>query len=160
MKTRPLDPKFSNRIPDGDERQRDICDHCGFIHYSNPKIVVGSRVTAPDGRLLLCRRAINPQKGLWTLPAGFMENGETAEKGAAREAWEEARATITIGPLLAHYSLAHISQVQLFFEATLDNPDTIDAGPESLEVGLFAFKDIPWNEMAFPTATSVLRLPR
>lgn len=158
--TQDIDQAFTKRIPDGDEQERDVCDHCGFIHYSNPKIVVGARALAPDGRLLLCRRAIPPQKGYWTLPAGFMENRETAEEGAKREAYEEARARLTIGTLLAHYSLAHISQVQLFFEAQLDNPDTIEPGPESLEVGLFKWDDIPWDDLAFPTVKSVLSLPR
>lgn len=152
-----LEPRFTKRQPAGDDLARDVCDHCGFIHYSNPKIVVGARVLTSDDRILLCRRAINPRKGFWTLPAGFMENSETAEDGAAREAWEEARAKLKVGPLLAHYSLAHISQVQLFFKADLLNPDTIEAGPESLEVALFTKNDLPWDDLAFPTVYKILK---
>lgn len=147
---------FDPLVPDGDEQVRDVCRDCGFIHYINPKIVVGSIPVAPDGRLLLCRRAIEPSKGLWTIPAGFMEQGETAEAGAIREAWEEARARIATGRLLAHYSLAHISQVQLFFAANLMNAETIKPGQESLEVGLFKPVDIPWDTLAFETVKDVL----
>ena len=150
-------PSFTNRVPHGDDLARDVCDHCGLINYQNPKLVVGSRALAPDGRILLCKRAINPQRGLWTLPAGFMENGETAEEGAAREAHEEARAMLKIGPLLAHFSIKHISQVQMFFEAELLNPDTIEPGPESLEIGLFEKSEIPWGQLAFPTVIRILQ---
>lgn len=143
------EPSFETRIPEGDNRQRQVCTDCGFIAYENPKVVVGAVVE--DGeRILLCRRAINPRRGFWTLPAGFMELHETAEAGAAREAWEEARARIEISQLLAAYTIPRLSQVQLIYRARLSDP-AIGAGPESLEVGLFAHADIPWGELAFPS---------
>ncbi|MET0183223.1 MAG: NUDIX hydrolase [Caulobacterales bacterium] len=141
--------RFELQKPDGEDRDRLVCQTCGFIQYVNPKIVVGS-VVLYEGRVLMCRRAINPRKGFWTLPAGFMEEGETVEEGAAREALEEACADIKIEGLLAVYSVPHISQVQLMFRARLDRPD-FAAGPESLEVRLFAWDDIPWGELAFPS---------
>ncbi|KCZ84794.1 NUDIX family NudH subfamily hydrolase [Hyphomonas adhaerens MHS-3] len=127
---------------------RRVCAHCEFIDYVNPKIVAGSVVTKGD-QILLCRRAIEPRKGYWTLPAGFMEEGETVEEGARREAREEACADIRIEQLLAVYSVPRIAQVQVMFRAELMSD--ISAGPESEEVGLFAWKDIPWSELAFPT---------
>lgn len=150
---------FSLRVPEGDTHARHVCDDCGYIHYVNPKIVVGSVVTwrDPEGsaddqgvRYLMCRRAIEPRRGFWTLPAGYLENGETTEDGARREAREEACADIRIDALLAVYSLAHISQVQLMYKATLVSPD-IAVGEESLEVALFRKEDIPWDELAFPS---------
>lgn len=136
-------------IPEGDDRERLVCPECGFIAYENPKIVVGS-VASRGERLLLCRRAIPPQKGLWTLPAGFLELGETPEEGAHREAWEEARARLALEGLLAVYTVRHISQVQLFYRARLLDPE-VAAGPESEEVALFEWGGIPWDELAFPT---------
>ncbi len=136
-------------IPEGDNRPRLVCEDCGFIHYENPKVVVGS-VVVHEGRILLCRRAIDPRRGFWTLPAGFLETGETTEDGARREAEEEANARIEITALLAVYNIPRISQVQLMYLATLADP-TFSAGPESLEVGLFAWDEIPWNELAFPS---------
>ena len=153
----PHEPDFKHRRPQGDDIEREICNRCGFIHYINPKVVVGARVLTADDRILLCRRSIEPQSGLWTLPAGFMELGESMEEGAAREAWEEARARITVGPLLRHFSIKHISQVQMFFEATLDNPDSIAPGPESLETALFEKDTVPWRELAFPTVQIILK---
>lgn len=126
-----------------------MCSSCGFINYVNPKIVVGSVVTFED-RILMCRRAIAPRVGFWTLPAGFMEEGETAEEGAAREAMEEACATIEIDGLLAAYSVPRISQVQLMFHARLVDP-VIAPGPESTEVMLVTWDEIPWAELAFPS---------
>lgn len=142
-------------VPEGDDRERLICPDCGFIQYENPKIVVGSVVTWQD-RFLLCRRAIEPRAGYWTLPAGYMELNETAAEGAAREAWEEARARIAIDGLLAVYSIPRLSQVQLFYRARLLS-DAISAGPESRAVGLFAWDDIPWDDLAFPTVHWALR---
>ena len=130
-------------IPEGDDRQRLVCTDCGFINYENPKIVVGS-VAAWEDRILLCRRAIEPSKGLWTLPAGYMELNETTAEGAKREAWEEARARIEIDCLLAVYEIPRISQVQLIYRARLRSPD-VEPGPESLEVGLFRWDEIPWD---------------
>lgn len=140
---------FTRRVPTGDTLVRDICERCGFIHYDNPKIVVGSVVTH-DGKFLMCRRAIEPRKGYWTLPAGFMEHGETTEEGARREAREEANADIRIRDLLAVYSIPRIAQVQLMYRAELALPD-FSAGAESLEVALFAWEEIPWKELAFPS---------
>lgn len=147
--THPQRPvSFSARIPPGEDRERRICDACGFIDYVNPRIVTGV-VAHAGGRILLCRRAIEPRRGFWTLPAGFMELGESAEDGARREAREEACAELEIEALLGLYSVPRIGQVQIFFRARLLNEPA--AGPESLEVGLFAWEDIPWSELAFPS---------
>ena len=143
------DVVFSRRVPSGDNLPRDICDRCGFIHYVNPKIVVGSVVTY-DGKFLLCRRAIEPRRGFWTLPAGFMEQGETTEEGARREAREEANADIVLRDLLAIYNIPRIAQVQIMYRAVLDR-EVFSAGEESLEVALFEWNDIPWDELAFPS---------
>jgi ADP-ribose pyrophosphatase YjhB (NUDIX family) len=149
MPDTPAAPAFVQRIPDGEDRPRDVCDTCGFINYVNPKIVVGSVVTHGD-RILFCRRAIEPRKGFWTLPAGFMEEAETAEEGAAREAMEEACAKIEIEGLLACYSVPRISQVQLMYRARLVDP-AIAPGQESIEVALLTWEEIPWGELAFPS---------
>ncbi len=143
------------RIPDGDDRERLTCPDCGFIAYENPKVVVGSVITW-DGRYLLAKRAIPPRKGFWTLPAGFLELNESLEDGAKREAWEEARAKIAIDAILGIYTIPRISQVQVLYRARLTEP-SIDAGPESEAVDLFAWDDIPWEEMAFPSAVWALR---
>ncbi len=148
-------PDFAMKVPDGDDRERAVCRRCGFIDYKNPKIVVGS-VALWKESILLCRRAIDPRKGYWTLPAGYLEIGESAEDGARREAWEEARARLALDRLLAVYSVPRISQVQLMFRATLENDD-ITAGPESAEVGLFDWENIPWGDIAFPTVGWALR---
>lgn len=144
-----IDPAFSMKIPAGDDRKRPVCDHCGHIQYMNPKIVAGSVVLHED-RVLLCRRAIEPRRGFWTLPAGYLELNETVAEGAMREAREEACAEIEIEALLAVYSIPRISQVQLIHKARLVRPD-IAAGEESLEVGLFGWADIPWTDIAFPS---------
>jgi ADP-ribose pyrophosphatase YjhB (NUDIX family) len=136
-------------IPDGDNRERQVCPDCGFVNYENPKIVVGA-VCHWEDRILLCRRAINPRRGFWTLPAGYMELNESAADAASREAWEEAEARIAIDGLLAVYSIPRISQVQLIYRARLISP-AIAAGPESLDVVLFAWDEIPWDELAFPS---------
>lgn len=140
---------FVLEIPEGDDRERRVCADCGFIDYENPKVVVGS-VASWEDRILLCRRAIHPRKGYWTLPAGYMEMNESAAEGAAREAWEEAFARLEIETVLAVYSIPRISQVQVIFRAQLTTPD-IAAGPESAEVGLFRWNEIPWDEIAFPS---------
>ena len=145
------------RQPDGDTRERMVCLDCGFIDYRNPLVVTGAVVGWSDpadaeaaGRILLCRRSIDPQRGLWTLPAGFLELGESTEDGARREAREEAGAEIAIDCLLALYNIPRISQVQTIYRARLLAPDIV-AGEETLEVGLFAWDAIPWREIAFPT---------
>ncbi len=146
------------RIPAGDERPRAVCTTCGRIHYENPKVVVGA-VCLMAGRVLLCRRAIEPRAGLWTIPAGYLELGESLEEGAVREAREEARVEIRPRGLLALYSLPQIGQVQAMFlaEVVAGEPE---AGAETLEVGLFRFDDIPWEQLAFPTVVRVLRHAR
>lgn len=143
------------RRPEGDNRERAVCSACGTVHYENPKVVVGSVCTLDD-RLLLCRRAIEPRRGFWTIPAGYLELGETAEAGAMREAWEEARARIEIDGLMAVYSVERICQVQLLYRAKLLHED-VAAGPESLEVRLVGWDEIPWDELAFPTVGWILR---
>lgn len=144
--------KFVRQVPEGDTRERLMCPDCGYIAYENPKIVVGA-VVAHDGRVLLCRRAIEPRHGFWTLPAGYMELGETVEHGAMREAREEAEAEIVLDGMLAVYSIARIGQVQIFFRARFADPDRphFAAGDETLEAGMFAWDDIPWDALAFPT---------
>ncbi|MBB4003739.1 MAG: NUDIX hydrolase [Aurantimonas endophytica] len=142
-------PSFSLRTPADDDLPRKICDNCGFVAYENPKIVVGS-VVRHEGRILLCRRAIEPRRGFWTIPAGYLELNETPEEGARREAREEATAMLDIERLLAVYSVPRISQVQLIYRARLAVPD-FSAGPESLAVELFEWNDIPWDDLAFPT---------
>lgn len=137
------------KIPEGDDRLRLVCPDCGYIAYENPKIVVGSVVTL-DGKVLLCRREIGPRRGYWTLPAGYLELNETAQDGAIREALEEALARIEILTLLAVYNIRRISQVQLIYRAKLLSPD-IAPGLESQEVELFAWDDIPWSDIAFPS---------
>lgn len=147
-------PAFRRRAVPGDDFERMVCDRCGWIHYENPKIIVGSVVEVMGDenlpQVMLCRRAIEPRHGFWTIPAGFMEEHETTEQGARREAMEEARADIELRDLLAIYSIPRISQVQLIYRATLAAPD-FAAGPESLEVRLFPWDEIPWDELAFPS---------
>lgn len=148
-----MDPRAAGprvrRVPAGDDRERLVCPDCGFVAYENPKIVVGSVATWGD-RILLCRRSIEPRRGFWTLPAGFLELGESPEEGARREAWEEARARLELEGLLAVYTIRRISQVQMFFRASLSNPE-VAAGPESEEVALFDWGEVPWDDLAFPT---------
>ncbi len=143
------EPSFSLKVPDGDTRARRVCDHCGFVDYVNPRLVVGT-VCTWDDRILLCRRAIPPREGFWTVPAGFLEEGETTEEGAAREALEEAHARVEMDALLGIYNIPHISQVHLFYRARLLAPD-IAAGDETQEARLFAWPEVPWSELAFPS---------
>ncbi len=135
--------------PDGDTRSRLICPECTYIRYDNPLVVVGSVVTW-ENRILLCRRAIEPRSGYWTIPAGYLELNEAAEDGAIRETKEEACADIEIDALLAVYNITRISQVQLIYRATLREPK-FAAGEESLEVDLFEWDSIPWDQIAFPS---------
>lgn len=143
------------RVPPGDTLHRAVCDACGAIHYQNPKLVVGS-LPEWDGKVLLCRRAIEPRHGLWTLPAGFMENGETMPEAAARETLEEACARIELGALYTLISVPHISQVHAIYRARLLNLD-FSPGIETLEVALLAENEIPWDEIAFRTIALTLR---
>ena len=135
------------RIPEGDSFQRAVCEACGHIQYQNPKIVVGCLPVYGE-RILMCKRAIEPRYGLWTLPAGFMENNESAAEGAAREAMEEANAHVEIGELYTVYSIPHISQVYMMFLARLVDPNVFP-GLESLEVKLVSEAEIPWDQLAF-----------
>ena len=144
------------RTPDGDHLPRQICASCGTIHYQNPKMVVGC-IPEWEDKILLCRRAIEPKYGLWTLPAGFMENGETTLEGAARETWEEAGARIEIGSLYTLFNLPHINQVYLMFRARLLDLN-YQSGVESLETRLFSEAEIPWDEIAFHTVRATLEL--
>ncbi len=143
-------------IPDDDNRPRHICDGCDTIHYQNPKIVAGTIPVYGD-KVLLCKRAIEPRLGSWTLPAGFMENEETTADAAARETWEEAHAKVDIKHLYVLIDTTVISQVYMMFLADLPQPEYA-AGPESLEVELFSEDEIPWEELAFPTIEKTLRL--
>jgi len=143
-------PEFVRQVPDGDNRERLICPDCGHIAYENPKVVVGS-VVLHAGRVLMCRRAIPPRQGFWTLPAGFLELGETIEEGARREALEEAAAAIELDGILALFSISRIGQVQVIFRARFALAASFAPGPESLEVGLFAWPEIPWDAIAFPS---------
>jgi ADP-ribose pyrophosphatase YjhB (NUDIX family) len=146
----------TSRIPPGDDRPRHICDACGTIFYSNPKIVAGC-IPQWGEQLLLCRRAIEPRSGLWTLPAGFMENGESTAEAAARETLEEANARVEMGQLFAYLNIPALSQVYVIFLARLMDLD-FSAGAESLEVRLFHEHEIPWQELAFPSIERALRL--
>ncbi len=149
------DYPFEKRVPDGDNRERLVCSRCGWIHYENPQIVVGA-VVSWDGRVLLCRRSIEPRRGFWTIPAGYLEQHETTEAGARREALEEAHAEIEIESLLAVYSIPRISQIQLIYRARLKD-GRFQPGVESLETRLFARHEIPWDDLAFPSVHWALR---
>ncbi len=151
------------RIPPGDNRLRACCDSCGAIHYINPRMVVGTipvwRERGADRageRVLLCRRAIEPRRNYWTLPAGFLEAGETTAAGAMRETDEEAGARILIGPLFTMLDVVHVNQVHLFYRAELIDT-AFEPGEESLEVQLFDEADIPWHELAFRTVSMTLQ---
>ena len=143
-----------HRIPAGDSLPRFVCTSCGTIHYQNPRMVVGC-IPEWEDRILLCRRGIEPRHGLWTVPAGYMENGETTAQGAQRETLEEANARVEIGPLYALYNIPHINQVYILFRARLLDLE-IRAGAETLEVQLFAENDIPWDRIAFATVRHTL----
>ncbi len=145
----------SLRIPDGDNRERFVCTQCRTIHYQNPKIVAGS-IPEWEGRILLCRRAIEPRYGRWTLPAGFMENHETTEQAAVRETREEAGADIRITSLYSVFSIPHISQVYMLFRAELLD-GVFSAGEESLECALFDARTLPWEQLAFPVVGETLK---
>jgi ADP-ribose pyrophosphatase YjhB (NUDIX family) len=146
-------------MPPGDNRLRHVCNQCGAIHYQNPKMVVGSiPVWESKGeiRVLLCKRAIEPRRGYWTLPAGFMENNETTADAAIRETEEEAGARIKLHSLFSLMNVVHVQQVHLFYRADLLDLDYV-AGSESLEVQLFSETEIPWKDIAFPTVGHTLR---
>jgi len=143
------------KIPAGDHLPRFVCSNCGMVHYKNPLLVLGC-VPEWESKILLCRRAIEPRLGYWTVPAGFMENGETLQAAAARECYEEALATVEIGSLLAVVSVTGANQVHVMFRAKLLQPE-FAPGPESLEVGLYEEAEIPWAHLAFPSGEFTLR---
>lgn len=142
------------KVPSGDTLPRHVCDACNTIHYQNPRLVVGC-IPEWEDRVLLCRRAIEPRYGLWTVPAGYMENGETTIQGAARETLEEANARVEVGALFALFNIPHISQVYMLFRARMLDAD-FSAGAETLEARLFAETDVPWDEIAFATVRQTL----
>ncbi len=146
---------MTKRVPPGDSVPRDVCDACGSIHYQNPKLVVGC-VPEWEGRILLCRRALEPRYGYWTLPAGFMENGETTGQGAARETLEEAGARIELLAPFSMVSVPYVNQVHLFFRARLLDLQ-FKPGDESLEVALFEEARVPWKDIAFRTVGLTLK---
>jgi ADP-ribose pyrophosphatase YjhB (NUDIX family) len=141
-------------VPPGDHLPRHVCAACDTIHYHNPKLVVGC-VPEHAGRILLCKRAIEPRLGYWTIPAGFMENDETLQQAAARESWEEALARVEIGSLLAVVHVLHAHQVHVMFRARLPEP-AYGVGAESLETGLYLPAEIPWRDIAFPSVRFAL----
>lgn len=143
------------KVPPGDNLPRHVCERCEAIFYQNPRMVVGC-IPEWEERILLCRRAIEPRYGLWTLPAGFMENGETAAQGAMREALEEACARVQTGEMFTFINVAHINQVHIMFRAKLLDLN-FSAGSESLEVALFEEASVPWEQIAFPTVKKTLR---
>lgn len=144
--------RFARIQSEGDERERLSCLDCGQVVYENPKIIVGALVVH-EARVLLCRRAIEPRRGFWTLPAGYLELGETSAEGAMRETFEEAGARVTLDGILAIYDISRIGQVQIIYRARFEDPENpvADAGIESLEVGLFDWAGIPRGDLAFPT---------
>ena len=155
MSTPPDSPIRLRLVPEGDDRERSVCGRCGHVFYENPKVIVGA-VCVWDDRYLLCRRAIEPRIGFWTMPAGYMELAESTEQGACREVWEEAGASVEIEDLLAIYNLPMISQVHMIYRARMLSP-AFAAGSESLEVGLFAWDAIPWDDLAYPNVAWSLR---
>ena len=147
--------KVVQRVPPGDSLPRWVCDECGEIHYQNPKVVVGT-IPEHEGRILLCRRAIEPRYGYWTLPAGFMENDETTARAAARETEEEAGANIEMGEPFTLISVPRVNQVHLYYRARLRNLE-FKPGEETLEVALMGEGEIPWKEIAFRTVGLTLK---
>ena len=143
------------RIPQGDDRPRHICDECGMVFYKNPKLVVGC-IVEWENKILMCRRAIAPQIGKWTLPAGFLESSESVAEGALRETWEEAKADAEIIEPFALYNLTFVDQIYFIFRTRLKNLD-FGAGPESLDVTLMSEEEIPWDEIAFDVIKKIMR---
>ena len=142
------------KIPEGDGRARNVCEACGMIHYENPKLVVGT-IPEYNEKILLCRRAIEPMAGLWTLPAGFMENSETAPEGAIRETWEEAGIKVTGLSPYSFINIPHISQMYMLFRAKIEE-NKPNPGSESLECALFDIDAIPWDDIAFKAVKKTL----
>lgn len=143
----------SRIVPEGDNRERWVCPECNVVHYQNPRIVVGC-VPEKDGEILLCKRAIEPRLGYWTVPAGFMELNETIAEGAARETLEEACAEVEIGHLFASVDVPQAGQVHMFFTAKLLGGHAV--GEETLETAMYGFDDIPWGDIAFQSGRFAL----
>jgi ADP-ribose pyrophosphatase YjhB (NUDIX family) len=147
--------QVTQQIPDGDNRLRFVCNHCNAIHYQNPLVIVGV-IPEYKQQILLCKRAIEPQKGRWTLPAGFLENDESTLEGALRECYEEANANVVDPELYALYDIPYINQVYVFYRAKLANKE-FSPSFESTEVALFSEQDIPWDQLAFPVVRAALK---
>ena len=145
---------ITRRVPPEDNRERDVCEHCGAIHYQNPRMVVGTVPVLGD-RILLCRRAIEPRHNTWTLPAGFMELSETTAQGALRETQEEAGADVEMGALYTVIDVPHVDQVHIYYLARARS-DHLDPGPESLEARFFALDEIPWKNLSFRSVITTL----
>ncbi len=143
-------------IPPGDNRPRHICDHCNTVHYHNPKVVAGC-IARWEDKVLMCRRAIEPRYGYWTVPAGFMENEETLQEAAARETQEEAEATVEVGDLFAIIDVVRARQVHMMFRTRMIGA-AYDAGAENLETVLIDPDDIPWDDIAFPSVRFALEM--
>jgi len=146
---------MEQRIPQGDDHMRSVCTRCGFIHYLNPKMVVGA-IPEYGEEILLCKRDIEPGRGKWTLPAGYLENGESAQDGALRETFEESRARVEIIAPYRVFNIPHVNQIYFMFRANLSEPEFAPT-PESIDVRLFHEKDIPWDEIAFKVIKETLR---
>lgn len=146
--------KLSVKVPQGDDRERHVCENCGIIHYQNPKVIVGC-IPVWENKVLLCRRAIEPRYGFWTLPAGFMENGESTAEGAARETWEEAKARVDNLTIYRVFDLPYINQVYVFYRCDLRDGQ-FAAGAESLDCGLYDERSVPWDDLAFRVVKDTL----
>lgn len=147
---------LETRVPAGEDRERHVCSACGVIHYQNPKMIVGC-IVEHGGRILLCKRAIEPRRGYWTVPAGFLELGESAMQGAVRETHEEAQAQVRILAPYAHFDVPHIGQAYIIYRAALLS-EAFGPGTESLDVKLVTPEEIPWSELAFPVVRFSLEL--
>jgi ADP-ribose pyrophosphatase YjhB (NUDIX family) len=143
-------------IPTDDNRERNVCTSCGEIHYQNPKNVVGT-IPMWENKILLCRRAIEPRKNYWTLPAGFLELNETSAEGAVRETLEETGAKVDVGGLFTILNVPHIGQIHWFYIAKMNSPDFSPSTSESTEVALFEESEIPWDDLAFQTVKTTLK---
>tara|TARA_B100001063_G_scaffold68952_2_gene63052 strand:- start:548 stop:1081 length:534 start_codon:yes stop_codon:yes gene_type:complete len=140
--------KVSLKIPEGDNRERYVCDSCNTIHYSNPNVVVGT-LPAFEDKILLCKRAIEPRVGLWTVPAGFLENGESLLQGAWRETKEETQADVDMKDILTIFNIPQINQIYVIYRADIED-NSFGPTSESLDVQLFSYDEVPWEELAFP----------
>lgn len=140
--------KVSLKIPEGDNRERYVCDSCNTIHYSNPNVVVGT-LPAFEDKILLCKRAIEPRVGLWTVPAGFLENGESLLQGAWRETKEETQAEVDMKEILTIFNIPQINQIYVIYRANIED-NSFGPTSESLDVKLFSYDEVPWEELAFP----------